>query len=153
VSESAVVIHNNTFRACTARVSQSTVSKSNPVSAQHGNTYGGAVSVYYGMKPTPLLVVSDALSSFTNNVCRDCSSLASAGIAGNAYGGCLSVYTGAWSVSTVRKVSEGSVLVEGMRAKVIGNDFVNCTAIPAGILKKLRCLKIFKSSQPLKAVP
>jgi trimeric autotransporter adhesin len=130
VSNSEVFIDNNTFLSCLLLcMVLPNISQSGITSLQHGNTYGGAVSLYYAFRVSPLTVVSNALSSFTNNRCLDCSILASGGMAGNVYGGCLSVYTGAWNANSDVSASNVSLVVDRMLAKVRGNDFSNCSAI------------------------
>jgi hypothetical protein len=95
---------------------------------QYGNTYGGAVSLYYGFRAASSLQVWDVTSSFTNNICHSAVISARVGIGGNAYGGCLSVYAGAWNVRATGGSSFGSGLIDSMRVFIDNNSVTNCSA-------------------------
>ena len=70
VSDSRVTMDGNTFQSCSVRMSGSRVSSTATSGVQYGNAYGGAVSVYYGLRAASLLQVRNVASSFTNNLCR-----------------------------------------------------------------------------------
>jgi hypothetical protein len=131
VSDSHVTIDGNTFQSCSVRISGSKNTQIAPPQTsgvQYGNAYGGAVSVYYGLRAASSLQVRNVASSFTNNICRSSVIDSSIGTGGSVYGGCLSVNAGAWSVSASESSSVGSLYVDNMRTNVSSNMLQNCGA-------------------------
>jgi hypothetical protein len=126
VSGSRVLIDGNAFRRCSVRMFGSNINNQ-AAGVQYGNTYGGAVSLYYGLRSVSLLQVQNVTSDFVNNHCYWSTITASVGIGGNSYGGCLSVYAGAWNVITASSSDFASVMVDGMRTKIISNHLMNCS--------------------------
>ncbi len=131
VSESTVVMSGNVFQSCLVRmfgVYSRTWPLPTILGIQYGNSYGGAVSLYYGLRAADSLDVQNVISTFTNNSCRSSGIVSSVGVAGNAHGGCISVYAGAWSVSTAGASTIGPLSVSGMRSNISGNNFSDCSA-------------------------
>jgi hypothetical protein len=126
VSESRVTIDGNSLERCSVQMfgfNDGSATRG----IQFGNTYGGAVSLYFGLEAADSLVVQNARSAFVNNECRSSSITGSVGSGGNAYGGCISVYVGTWSVNTQNDSSDGSVTVSGMESNISGNIITNCS--------------------------
>ena len=132
VSESRIAIDGNALESCSVQMIGFN-DRSTLTGIQFGNTYGGAVSLYYGLKAVDSLVVQNATSAFVNNRCRSSGVTSSAGVAGNAYGGCLSVYVGAWSVSAQGDSRVGSLTVSSMETNISGNTITNCSARRTGV--------------------
>ena len=127
VSASRVTIDANVFQNCFVLMSGSNAGFP-PTGIQYGNTYGGAVSLYYGLAAANSLVVQNVGSVFTNNQCHNSGITSGVASAGNAYGGCLSIYVGQWSVSTQGDSSIGSLSMTAMQANISGNTITNCSA-------------------------
>jgi hypothetical protein len=119
--ESRVLIDENIFQNCSVRMFGTRTS-----GIQYGNSYGGAVSLYYGLLSASSLKVYNSSSSFTNNICQNALIETSVEIGGNAFGGCFSVYAGAWSVTGTGGSTVASVFVERMVLNINGNSLVNC---------------------------
>ncbi len=128
VSESRVTIDRNSFERCGVVLLQIGF---NYQGIQFGNTYGGAVSLYYGLDAVDSLVVQNVSSAFTNNQCRS-GGIISKASAGNAYGGCLSVYVGPWSVNTAGDSRVGSLTLSSMETNISGNTISNCSVQRTG---------------------
>jgi hypothetical protein len=122
---SRVSIDGNVFQGCSVHLS----------GVQHGNAYGGAVSLYFGLFAASSLELRNATVLFNSNACRD-SRIAvrvkNVRSGGSAYGGCLSVYAGAWSVATDSSVV-GPVHVDGLHVTISGNDISNCSAFSSAV--------------------
>jgi hypothetical protein len=128
VSESRVTIDENLLQSCSVQMLSFNFEFS--IRGIHfGNSYGGAVSLYYGLEAVDSLVVQNARSAFVNNECRSSSITNSVGTGGNAYGGCLSVYVGPWNINlrlgTPNKVGS---LSSSMQTNISGNTITNCSA-------------------------
>jgi hypothetical protein len=128
VSNSRVAVDGNVFQSCVVRMSGSSNPQNGSAGVQYGNAYGGAVSVYYGLRAASLLQVRNVASSFTNNLCRNSAISAGFGVGGNVYGGCLSINAGAWSLNASGASSVGSLSVDDMRANVSSNRLEDCGA-------------------------
>jgi hypothetical protein len=127
VSSSFVSMYQNLFFKCTIQM----VGLNDRVTTsgfQYGNSFGGAVSLYYGFRSALSLAVHASVFSFLDNVCRSSGITSRLGSAGNSYGGCLSVYAGAWTVSSFSGVGTGPVVVNGLHLNVSRNSIVNCSA-------------------------
>jgi len=133
VSESRVRIDGNFLQSCWVRMF-GLYNAATFQGIQYGNTYGGAVSLYYGLKAVVSLVVQNVSSAFISNQCRSSGIVSSVGQAGNAYGGCLSVYVGAWSVGLQVASSIGSLTLSSMETNISGNIITNCSATKTGRL-------------------
>jgi hypothetical protein len=127
VHASRVLMDGNAFRGCSVHMSGSRTG-GQPAGVQYGNTYGGAVSLYYGLRASSSLEVRDATSSFTNNLCHGAAISASVGVGGSAYGGCFSIYAGAWNVDATGSRFFGSALIDNMRVLIGGNTLTDCGA-------------------------
>ncbi len=127
VSESQIAVDGNTFERCLVKMFG--LNSSSSAGIQFGNTYGGAVSVYYGLSAFFSVDVLNVATLFINNRCFNSGITSSVGVAGNAYGGCLSVYAGAWKINTGSYASVNSVDVSRMRVNVSSNTIVNCSAV------------------------
>ncbi len=128
VTDSRVTMDGNTFHSCSVRIMSGSRTSTETLGVQYGNAYGGAVSVYYGLRAASSLQVRNVASLFTNNICRSSVITSSVGAGGSVYGGCLSVNAGAWSVIASGSSSVGSLYVENMRTNVSGNRLENCGA-------------------------
>jgi hypothetical protein len=98
VSGSRVSVDGNLFRRCSVQIFGSNNTQNGSSGVQYGNAYGGAVSLYYGLRSASFRRVHDASSSFVNNRFHSSAVTARVGVGGNAYGGCVSVYAGSWNV-------------------------------------------------------
>jgi hypothetical protein len=127
VSESHIAIVGNTFAGCLVKMFG--LNSSLTTGIQYGNTYGGAVSVYFGRSALFAVNVVNAATSFSNNQCFNSGIVSSVGVSGNAYGGCLSVYAGAWNVNMQSHASLSSVYVSRMQMIISSNNIVNCSAV------------------------
>jgi hypothetical protein len=130
VSESRVTIYENVLQRCSVLMSGSIdgMAELTTQGIQYGNTYGGAVSLYYGLKAFDSLVVQNVSSAFTNNNCSSSGITSSVGVAGNAYGGCLSVYVGGWKGYTQDNSNIGSLSLSAMQTDLSGNTISDCSA-------------------------
>jgi hypothetical protein len=129
VLERRVTISGNDFQSCSVQMFGNVEDADPPVyqGIQYGSTYGGAVSLYYGLSAVNSLVVQNVRSTFTFNTCRNSGIVSTVGVAGNAYGGCLSVYAGAWRVNPSGDSRIGSLYLSGMRSNISGNTISNCS--------------------------
>jgi hypothetical protein len=125
VSESRVRIDGNSLESCSVQMIGFNDRRFRGI--QFGNTYGGAVSLYYGLEAVDSLVVQNARYAFVNNLCRSSGIASSVGVGGNAYGGCLSVHVGAWNVNTQGESGVGSLTLS-METNISGNTITNCSA-------------------------
>jgi hypothetical protein len=140
VSQVSLVLRNNVFEKCEVSVS-----------AQGGNSYGGAVSIYMGAysSSTPILR-GDAAAAAGNTVVRNvnvtldtsrfasCSArreFSTARFGSNVYGGSFSFYIGAyaWSLSDASSSSTcGATDVMGVDVRVQHVTSVDCSAFNSG---------------------
>ncbi len=131
VADSRVSIDRNTFQSCSVNTFGVNIPAMRPSlsGVQYGNSFGGAVSIYFGLLATSALSVSNVTSSFTGNQCHNSRIRASVGVAGNSYGGCLSVHAGPWSVRAQGDSAVAAVHINNMNVRVIGNVISNCSCI------------------------
>jgi hypothetical protein len=142
VSESRVTINGNALESCSVQmVGFNDGSATRGI--QFGNSYGGAVSLYYGLEAVESLVVQNATSAFVNNQCRNSSITSSVGTGGNAYGGCLSVYVGAWNVNSQGHSTVGSLTLSSTETNISGNTITNCRAERTGISSGILGANVF----------
>jgi hypothetical protein len=128
VSARLFVVDKNILQYCVVQMSGSNNISGVSYGIQYGNTYGGAVSLYYGLDKFTFLNIMNVTSKFTSNICQNSGILSSVGIAGNAYGGCFSVYAGALQVNALGDSAIGSLYVDGVQINVSSNSIVNCSA-------------------------
>jgi len=114
VNGSLVLLSRNLIQNCTVRMYGSNDGLSTTSGVQYGMTYGGAVSLYYGLS-TSSCQVQNVTFSFTHNSCLNCVVASSVGVSGNAYGGCLSIYAGSWNVNPLGDSSVGELSAEDIR--------------------------------------
>jgi hypothetical protein len=123
VSNSRVAMDGNNFQSCSVRVSPTATS-----GVQYGNAYGGAVSVYYGLRAASLLQVRNVASSFTNNLCRGSVVNARVGVGGSVFGGCLSIYAGPTTVSNSSYTISSNTLTNCTASSLTSGDFDSSSA-------------------------
>jgi hypothetical protein len=128
VSESRVTIYENVLQRCSVLMSGLQPPTMTTQGIQYANTYGGAVSLYYGLRAFDSLVVQNVSSAFTNNNCSSSGITSSVGVAGNAYGGCLSIYVGGWRGYTQDDSNIGSLSLSAMQTDMSGNTISDCSA-------------------------